>query len=76
MTSTCQVGSGGADHGSWNRPEDMDPNRPAFKIDASNPGSDVAMETAAAMACGSIAFQQKGGSACRNVSHVSCFPCV
>lgn len=38
----------------------MDPNRPAYKIDASRPGSDVAMEMAAAMACGSIAFKNKG----------------
>ncbi|XP_076451288.1 endoglucanase E-4-like [Babylonia areolata] len=51
-----QVGSGGRDHGSWTSPEQMDPNRPAFKIDSAHPGSDVAMETAAAMACGSMAF--------------------
>jgi len=54
-----QVGSGGTDHGSWTSPERMDPNRPAYKIDAAKPGSDVAMETAAAMACGSVAFKTK-----------------
>ncbi|KAK7093552.1 uncharacterized protein [Littorina saxatilis] len=54
-----QVGSGSKDHGSWTSPERMDPNRPAYKIDASNPGSDVAMDMAAAMACGSMAFKSK-----------------
>ncbi|ESO99345.1 hypothetical protein LOTGIDRAFT_158430 [Lottia gigantea] len=54
-----RVGDGGIDHGSWTSPERMTGNRPSFKIDASSPGSDVAMETAAAMAAGSIAFQTK-----------------
>jgi hypothetical protein len=34
--------------------------RPAFKITASKPGSDVAAEYAAAMAVGSIVFKDKG----------------
>jgi hypothetical protein len=34
--------------------------RPAFKITASRPGSDVAAEYAAAMAAGSIVFKDKG----------------
>jgi hypothetical protein len=34
--------------------------RPAFKITASKPGSDVAAEYAAAMAVGSIVFKYKG----------------
>lgn len=33
--------------------------RPAYKITPSSPGSDVAGETAAAMAAGSIAFKTK-----------------
>jgi len=37
----------------------MDPNRAAFKVTASKPGSDVAMEMAAAMACGSVVFKSK-----------------
>ncbi|KAK6177037.1 hypothetical protein SNE40_015225 [Patella caerulea] len=54
-----QVGDGGIDHGSWTSPERMTGNRPAFKVDASSPGSDVVMETAAAMAAGSIAFKDR-----------------
>jgi hypothetical protein len=34
--------------------------RPAFKITASKPGSDVAAEYAAAMAVGSFVFKYKG----------------
>nr|ABD24274.1 endo-beta-1,4-glucanase [Ampullaria crossean] len=57
-----QVGDGGVDHGSWGRPEDMKMARPAFKIDASKPGSEVAMETAAAFAAGHLAFKEKDPS--------------
>ncbi|KAK6177036.1 hypothetical protein SNE40_015224 [Patella caerulea] len=56
-TYYAQVGDGNADHSFWGRPEDMKMNRPAFKITASKPGSDVAGETAAALAAGSIAFK-------------------
>ncbi|XP_060582482.1 endoglucanase A-like [Ruditapes philippinarum] len=52
-----QVGDGGQDHGFWGRPEDMKMPRPAFKITESKPGSDVAGETAAAMAAGSLVFK-------------------
>lgn len=38
----------------------MSIDRPAFKITASRPGSDVAAEYAAAMAAGSIVFKDKG----------------
>ncbi|XP_046564701.1 endoglucanase 4-like [Haliotis rubra] len=55
----AQVGNGGSDHGTWTSPERMTEPRPAYKIDASKPGSDLAMETAAAMAAGSIAFKIK-----------------
>ena len=34
--------------------------RPAFKIDSSHPGSDVAMETAAAFASGAMVFNETG----------------
>ncbi|XP_025082994.1 uncharacterized protein LOC112557393 isoform X1 [Pomacea canaliculata] len=54
-----QVGDGGTDHGTWTSPELMDQNRPAFKITASSPGSDVADETAAALTCGYLAFKTK-----------------
>ncbi|XP_012935745.1 endoglucanase 4 [Aplysia californica] len=54
-----QVGNGGIDHGYWGSPEAMTMSRPSYKITASNPGSDVAMETAAAMAAGYLAFKNK-----------------
>ncbi|WOL01906.1 hypothetical protein Cni_G10625 [Canna indica] len=53
-----QVGDGNADHSCWERPEDMTTPRTSYKVDASNPGSDVAAETAAALAAASIAFSR------------------
>ncbi|WP_156152249.1 glycoside hydrolase family 48 protein [Flammeovirga sp. OC4] len=52
-----QVGAGGPDHAYWGSPEVMTMARPAYKIDAANPGSDLAGETAAAMAACSIVFK-------------------
>lgn len=52
-----QVGDGNADHAYWGRAESMTMGRPAFKIDAANPGSDLAGETAAALAATSMLFQ-------------------
>ncbi|XP_013419079.1 uncharacterized protein LOC106179839 [Lingula anatina] len=52
-----QVGDGYADHGFWGRPEDMNMNRPAFKVTSGNPGSDVVGQTAGAMAAGYMAFK-------------------
>jgi hypothetical protein len=52
-----QVGSGGTDHGWWG-PAEVNPTaRPAFKIDASCGGSDLAGETAAALAASSMVFR-------------------
>lgn len=51
-----QVGEGYADHSCWMRPEDVE-FRKSFKIDTSNPGSDLAAETAAALAAASIVFR-------------------
>ncbi|KAG0557529.1 hypothetical protein KC19_11G137900 [Ceratodon purpureus] len=51
-----QVGNPFSDHQCWQRPEDMDTPRTAYKVDASHPGSDVAAETAAALAAASLAF--------------------
>ena len=48
------------DHGYWGRPEDMTMARPAWKIDSGKPGSDLAAETAAAMAAGSIVYKTEG----------------
>lgn len=53
-----QVGEPNADHQCWERPEDMDTPRTAYKIDSDNPGSDVAAETAAAFAAASMAFRR------------------
>lgn len=53
-----QIGDGKADHEFWGRPEDMKMARPAYKITAERPGSDLAGETAAAMAAGSLIFRQ------------------
>ncbi len=52
-----QVGNGDADHNYWGSPEEMTMARPAYKIDANNPGSDLAGETAAALASASIIFR-------------------
>ncbi|KAF2297945.1 hypothetical protein GH714_005934 [Hevea brasiliensis] len=52
-----EVGDGNSDHNCWQRPEDMTTDRRAYKIDPSNPGSDLAGETAAAMAAASIVFR-------------------
>ncbi|KAL3699271.1 hypothetical protein R1sor_017293 [Riccia sorocarpa] len=53
----AEVGDGVTDHECWMRPEDMTTPRTGYKIDASNPGSEVAAETAAAMAAASIVFK-------------------
>ncbi|NEQ23451.1 MAG: hypothetical protein F6K28_30715, partial [Microcoleus sp. SIO2G3] len=52
-----QVGLGGPDHAFWGPPENMTMARPAFKIDAQHPGSDLAGEAAAALAAASIVFR-------------------
>jgi endoglucanase len=53
-----QVGKGSVDHGWWGPAEMMRMERPSYKIDTSCPGSDLAGETAAAMAASSIVFQK------------------
>lgn len=52
-----QVGAGGPDHAWWGPAEVMQMARPAYKITAACPGSDLAGETAAALAAASIAFR-------------------
>ncbi|KAA8524739.1 hypothetical protein F0562_011162 [Nyssa sinensis] len=54
----AEVGDGDTDHYCWQRPEDMTTSRQAYKIDENNPGSDLAGETAAAMAAASIVFKK------------------
>ncbi|MEM8611646.1 MAG: glycoside hydrolase family 9 protein, partial [Cyanobacteria bacterium P01_H01_bin.105] len=53
----AQVGDPTIDHQFWGRPEDMTMARPAYSIDPDNPGSDLAAETAAALAAASILFR-------------------
>ncbi|KAL7122841.1 hypothetical protein ACP275_01G069300 [Erythranthe tilingii] len=53
-----EVGDGNTDHNCWQRPEDMTTSRAAYRIDPSHPGSDLAGETAAAMAAASIVFRR------------------
>ena len=58
-----QIGNGNVDHSYWGRPEDMTMDRPAYYINAGNPGSDLAGETAAALASASIFYNNIGDSA-------------
>ncbi|KAK6941025.1 Glycoside hydrolase family 9 [Dillenia turbinata] len=57
-TIYVQVGDANKDHACWERPEDMDTPRSVYKIDKNTPGSDVAAETAAALAAASIVFRK------------------
>ena len=54
-----QVGDGIVDHSFWYPPEYIDYKYPSLKIDASNPGSEVAGETAASLAATSILFKDE-----------------
>ena len=55
-----QIGDGQSDHAYWGRPEDMTMNRPAWFISSSAPGSELAGETAAALAASSIFYKNIG----------------
>jgi hypothetical protein len=52
-----QVGNGGQDHAWWGPAEVLPMARPAYKIDASCGGTELAAETAAAMSASSMAFR-------------------
>src|SRR5689334_19058915 len=52
-----QVGDSGPDHAWWGPAEVMQMARPSYKISTTCPGSDLAGETAAAMAASSMAFR-------------------
>lgn len=52
-----QVGEPYADHSCWQRPEDMDTPRTVYVVDKDHPGSEVAAETAAALAAASLVFR-------------------
>uniref|UniRef100_A0ACD5VC96 Uncharacterized protein n=1 Tax=Avena sativa TaxID=4498 RepID=A0ACD5VC96_AVESA len=53
-----EVGDGDTDHNCWQRPEDMTTSRQAYRLDTQHPGSDLAGETAAAMAAASLVFRR------------------
>lgn len=58
MACLVQVGDPEVDHKCWQRAEDVDQTkRPSLCVNATNPGSDVAGEAAAALAAASIVFQ-------------------
>jgi hypothetical protein len=55
-----QVGNGGIDHSIWGRPEDWNYSanqRPAYRLNSTNAGSDLLGEAAAALASASILFK-------------------
>ncbi|MBL8212407.1 MAG: glycoside hydrolase family 9 protein [Bryobacterales bacterium] len=58
-----QVGNGGADHAWWGAPEVMPMARPSYSVSAACPGSDLAGETAAALAAASLVFRANGDTA-------------
>ncbi|KAE8666533.1 Endoglucanase 9 [Hibiscus syriacus] len=51
------VGDPNVDHKCWQRPEDISTVRTVYSVTPSNPGSDVAAETAAALAAASLVFR-------------------
>ena len=57
-----QVGSGQTDHTAWSPPEYITYEYPSYKITASAPGSEVAAETAAALAAASVLFKDADSS--------------
>jgi len=54
-----QVADPNQDHKCWERPQDMDTPRTAYKVTPQSPGSDVAGETAAALAAASLVFRAR-----------------
>ncbi|OEL20365.1 Endoglucanase 19 [Dichanthelium oligosanthes] len=57
-TLYVQVADPNQDHRCWERPEDMDTPRAVYAVTKDNPGSDVAAETAAALAASAVAFRR------------------
>ena len=53
-----KVGDPTNEHKSWDRPESIPQKRPSFSITKSKPGSDLAGETAAALAAVSLAMRR------------------
>lgn len=59
-----QIGDPEIDHNCWERPENMKERRPATQVNASYPGTEVAAETAAAMASASLVFKKINPTYC------------
>lgn len=57
-----KVGDPKLDHNCWQRPEAMTEKRPTIQINTSFPGTEVAAETAAAMASASLVFEKINSS--------------
>ncbi|XP_076256424.1 endoglucanase F-like isoform X2 [Rhynchophorus ferrugineus] len=57
-----QVGDFNLDHKYWGRPEEMNLTRPAYKINETHPGSDLAAEVSAALSSASILFRELNAS--------------
>ncbi|XP_018568194.1 uncharacterized protein LOC108908596 isoform X2 [Anoplophora glabripennis] len=62
-----QVGNFPLDHAFWGRPEEMNMNRPAFKIDETHPGTDLAGEASALFSSASIVFRNVNESYSREL---------
>ena len=58
LNFALQVGNAQVDHSSWGRPEDWTKNRPVYTINSNRPGSELAGETAAALASASILLKK------------------
>uniref|UniRef100_A0A2N9ECI8 Endoglucanase n=1 Tax=Fagus sylvatica TaxID=28930 RepID=A0A2N9ECI8_FAGSY len=69
--SSDHVGNPNMDHQCWERPEDMDTPRNVYKVSDQNPGSDVAAETAAALAAASIVFKDSDPSYSAKLLHTA-----
>ncbi len=54
-----QVGRGDLDHSYWGPPETMTMSRPAYRLDTTKPGTEVAGEYAAAMAAAHLLFKNE-----------------
>ncbi|XP_006643915.2 endoglucanase 1-like [Oryza brachyantha] len=63
----AEVGDGDSDHSCWQRPEDMTTSRQAYRLDHQHPGSDLAGETAAALAAASLVFRRSSPSYADNL---------
>lgn len=70
-TIYVQVGDPNTDHKCWERPEDMDTVRTVYKVDSQHPGSDVAAETAAALAAASLVFRKSDPSYSKRLIHTA-----